>query len=281
MKKSNYILVASTILLTFSLITFGARRYTRPLQTQPAQPTQPAQSILQAEQLSPSYFNPALISTVNIGLTGLRIVIPDIPPTMAGLGPSIERKLSDADPRLAVLLRNGAVAGVAPVPQITVYIARLMLTANRPPVFSVRTILSANIQIPSISGPAIFSDVDVWARADTIQAPNINAEVAAVTTLVNKHFDEFITDFIQANTPVEIPADVNRPNTDAAQLNITEPNTPALSGEYNYIASKSQLIFHKLDCPAAKSILVKNRVYYKTREEAIAAGKKPCSICKP
>ena len=263
--------MAVIILLTFSFVSFGARYMPRGRQGQPAQPVQP----LQMEPLSPASFNPALV-----GLNALRLAIPDIPPTLAGLGPNVERKLAEADPHLTTLLKNGAAAGITVTPQIVIYITKLSLTPNRPPVFSVRTTLSANVPVPSVTAATTtLIEVDVWSRADTIQATNINAELNAVTTLVNKHIDEFISDFTLANTTPEMPTDVNKTNIE--QANLTEPNNPSTMAQYNFIASKSQLVFHKLDCPLVKNILAKNRIYFKTKEEAIAAGKKPCTRCKP
>jgi phosphatidylserine/phosphatidylglycerophosphate/cardiolipin synthase-like enzyme len=46
-----------------------------------------------------------------------------------------------------------------------------------------------------------------------------------------------------------------------------------------YMASKRSEVFHKAGCKAAAKISEKNLVRYATREEAIAAGKKPCHEC--
>lgn len=48
-----------------------------------------------------------------------------------------------------------------------------------------------------------------------------------------------------------------------------------------YVGNKSSKKFHRLDCPWAKKISERNRVYFKTREEAIKQGYTPCSVCKP
>lgn len=48
-----------------------------------------------------------------------------------------------------------------------------------------------------------------------------------------------------------------------------------------FVASKNSDLFHKIDCPSAKRITEKNAVYFKTAQEAAAAGKKPCARCKP
>ncbi len=51
--------------------------------------------------------------------------------------------------------------------------------------------------------------------------------------------------------------------------------------ESKYVSSKNSQIFHKASCPSAKRIAMGNLVSYATRDEAIAAGKKPCERCNP
>lgn len=51
--------------------------------------------------------------------------------------------------------------------------------------------------------------------------------------------------------------------------------------EATFVASKNSQVFHKASCPSAKRISSNNLVSYATRDEAIAAGKKPCERCNP
>jgi micrococcal nuclease len=48
-----------------------------------------------------------------------------------------------------------------------------------------------------------------------------------------------------------------------------------------FVAGSNGKTFHRSDCAWAKGIDPSALVNYKTREEATAAGKKPCRICKP
>lgn len=48
-----------------------------------------------------------------------------------------------------------------------------------------------------------------------------------------------------------------------------------------FIASKSGKVFHKPTCSHAKRIGDKTKVVYKTRDEAVTAGRKPCQTCNP
>ena len=54
----------------------------------------------------------------------------------------------------------------------------------------------------------------------------------------------------------------------------------ARAGE-GYVASALSTRFHVASCVYAGKISAENRVYYASREEALAAGKKPCLYCCP
>lgn len=51
--------------------------------------------------------------------------------------------------------------------------------------------------------------------------------------------------------------------------------------DYPYVASKYRKSFHYTWCSWAKKISEKNRKYFKTRQEAIKAGLRPCKVCNP
>jgi len=48
-----------------------------------------------------------------------------------------------------------------------------------------------------------------------------------------------------------------------------------------FVASKNSMVFHRVGCRWAGNISDLNRVTYKTRQEAIADGKRPCKSCNP
>ena len=47
-----------------------------------------------------------------------------------------------------------------------------------------------------------------------------------------------------------------------------------------YVASASREPFHKPTCAWAKKIAAKNLESFKTRDQAIKAGHRPCKVCK-
>lgn len=50
---------------------------------------------------------------------------------------------------------------------------------------------------------------------------------------------------------------------------------------YKYVASKNSKVFHYVWCEYAQKIKPENRIYFSTREEALASGRRPCKVCKP
>ncbi|HUT53360.1 MAG TPA: Ada metal-binding domain-containing protein [bacterium] len=56
---------------------------------------------------------------------------------------------------------------------------------------------------------------------------------------------------------------------------------PDAAGEEKYCASRSSKVFHLRTCPQAARIKPENLVRFKTREEAMAKGRKPCKLCSP
>lgn len=72
------------------------------------------------------------------------------------------------------------------------------------------------------------------------------------------------------------------PKTAAAPAGQQPPaavDNPA--AENGFVASKSGKVFHKSTCPHAKRIADNTKVVYQTRDEAIAAGRRPCQTCNP
>jgi lysophospholipase L1-like esterase len=58
------------------------------------------------------------------------------------------------------------------------------------------------------------------------------------------------------------------------------PATPA-DPEVHYVASKTSKVFHKSTCRFAGSISETNRQTFSGREQAAAAGRRPCRTCNP
>ena len=57
------------------------------------------------------------------------------------------------------------------------------------------------------------------------------------------------------------------------------PQTPPTQGEARFIGNINSQVFHSLGCGSLPA--PHNRIYFNTREEAEAAGHRPCSRCRP
>lgn len=57
--------------------------------------------------------------------------------------------------------------------------------------------------------------------------------------------------------------------------------TTAPAPEVRYVASRVRFPFHRPGCKWAARISPKNLQVFATREEAIAAGHRPCKECQP
>ena len=67
-----------------------------------------------------------------------------------------------------------------------------------------------------------------------------------------------------------------------AQANAAESRpTTAPAPQVRYVASKVRFPFHRPDCKWAARISPKNLEVFETREDAIAAGHRPCKVCNP
>ncbi len=77
-----------------------------------------------------------------------------------------------------------------------------------------------------------------------------------------------------------VPCKVCKPDLAAGGEKSSKTTAPdAAEGEY--WASSQGKAFHRPSCEWAKKISAANLVKYKTREAALASGKKPCSSCNP
>jgi len=53
----------------------------------------------------------------------------------------------------------------------------------------------------------------------------------------------------------------------------------ALAQTGNYVASSQSDVFHRPSCRYVDQIKPENKIYFSTRDEAIASGRRPCKVC--
>ncbi len=73
--------------------------------------------------------------------------------------------------------------------------------------------------------------------------------------------------------PTEMPGAI--PTT---PTKVSPASPPANSG---YVASKTSKIFHRADCYHVRRMNMAKAVNFKTRQEAIKTGRRPCKSCNP
>jgi len=77
------------------------------------------------------------------------------------------------------------------------------------------------------------------------------------------------------------PTEPNAPGSASIGQSKSSPQNLQAVSQFPFVASRSGLVFHRPDCRWAQNISGDNRLGYKTREEALQTGKRPCKSCKP
>lgn len=86
----------------------------------------------------------------------------------------------------------------------------------------------------------------------------------------------------EAVSAVHVTVSPVRDTSAPAETDTPADQTPApVQLQGSYTASSRSDKFHMPFCPAAARISEDNRVWFSTRDEAVAAGYSPCGRCKP
>lgn len=62
---------------------------------------------------------------------------------------------------------------------------------------------------------------------------------------------------------------------------VSSPPVAVQTKEWKYVASKNSKVFHRHDCKWARKIGPKNFIGFKSREEVVKSGRRPCKSCGP
>jgi len=90
------------------------------------------------------------------------------------------------------------------------------------------------------------------------------------------------TDEVQRSSVVDLSAPtVAQEPTPFPAPTLAPTDPPVSSGGCAYIGNKNSKVFHHASCSSVKQMSEGNRVCFGSREEAIAAGYRPCGRCKP
>ena len=169
------------------------------------------------------------------------------------------------------------------MPELTVDIDVLRFEGEQV-FFSIRASLARPVYIVVMDAglgnvkPGVMVKAAVWTIASGIFPATMEDLRGRISEVALQQTKAFIAVWVGSNPP-----DKKWPNTNAT---IVEPRasegrvgSASLGGQY--VGSKNSSVFHSPGCRSVKRISAKNLVWYKTRSEAIKAGKRPCKICKP
>ncbi len=237
----------------------------------------------QIEPPEPEY-QPLLIGRANPALTGIdnlhvTIIHSNEEPNALNwekLEDQVKNKLNKAG--IKVFSPEPGVMYKLPIwPELKIRVDMLKLEQTKQYVFHIQTLLakSTYVQVK----PTIRQKADVWKTEPVMQIASIQNTPTSVTNIVLEHTDVFIDAWRAANPKGIQPVDANAIGIKPARQ-IKAP-TEQVPTENFYIASKNSKVFHRPDCRWAKKIAPKNLVRYKTREDAVNDGKRPCKMCKP
>ncbi|HOV77008.1 MAG TPA: Ada metal-binding domain-containing protein [Sedimentisphaerales bacterium] len=178
-------------------------------------------------------------------------------------------------------------AGMMPVEEnsestqrLLVYIEGVEVPGSDQYVYRVQTALWRFMIIPGQGNRQI--QVEAW-RVRPMMAVAARAKTGdAILAAVLVQTDVFIEARKVARS---LPEGIKDARKDSATKGaVDSPPSPQVAqseSAYPFVASKSSDVFHRSDCRWAQNISGDNRLGYKTREEAVQNGKRPCKSCKP
>jgi hypothetical protein len=144
--------------------------------------------------------------------------------------------------------------------------------------FILRVQISMAKKLPLDKNSDYYVMADVW---KTEPATRLVSKINLANNLTEMALEQ-VRVFI-ASKSASKPSDVNQisPQFIKSSVEIKTKSEKQKNIESKFVASKNSLIFHKASCSSAKRISANNLVSYAARDEAIAAGKKPCERCNP
>ena len=239
---------------------------------------------------SPNPDEPILIAPPNPALVGIEplavvITTQDQEPNRIGLDSKVlktevERTLEKAG--IKVLASKGRVTLKSDIsPDLRISIETLYLGNLQQCVFRIQTSLSRAVRLDGQSN--LLFKANVWTAGPLMQIGQLKDIRSKVTKVALSQVDTFILAYRTASQTAHILPDANDATIvqiPATTKSLQQPVRKTV-GDYQYVASKNSTVFHTLTCRSAKRISPENLVAYKTRQEAINAGKRPCKLCTP
>ena len=187
----------------------------------------------------------------------------------------LEENVKERLHRAGIKLDTPTADNILSSPELRIYISMLAPEDSQQHVFHIRTTLARAVCLKDKQNPVYKSDI--WQAIPVMQTASAENTPAKVTDVVLEQVDGFIKIYKATNPPGKQLSDESINETDSS----IAPEKQIDAAEHKYVASKSSNIFHKPECRWAQNISKRNLITYKSREEAIKAGKRPCKTCNP
>jgi hypothetical protein len=166
-----------------------------------------------------------------------------------------------------------------PAPRLVVRIENTLVPDCDKCVCRVQVSLMRPVILPN--QPEVQIQAEVW-QGQPVTAVVARPEAAeAVSTAVLAQVGAFTAAHRAArSSPASVPS-VRQDFSAPPAAGSAPAGPPQTTSGHSFVSSKSSEVFHRADCRWAQGIAADNRVGYKSREEAVQAGKRPCKTCKP
>lgn len=244
--------------------------------------------VASAQTELPDYSDLTLIGQANAALTGIREINFFNPgPAVtteneqwvrdtAGTSGSISRTCVAKLEKTGLKVHNH---GSLIRPELVVHTELLYLPDSQALAFYVQSSFSRILALPDRSQTKVGAVV--WTSAPIMHVVSTEDMSEKISEAVLHQIEAFAVQWSAANNSDAKAPDANeiKPQSRRAATSRKAPGQDTV--EASFVASKNSKVFHKPDCSSARRILPENLVPYKTRDEAINAGKRPCKRCKP
>lgn len=199
------------------------------------------------------------------------------------LAAKIEQRLKNTGLKIPDPNQAGRTSVPFDIPQFSVNVAVRLLDGDQM-LFSVRTSLARPVYIAIRDNgcehlkPGRMVKAAVWTYASAIYPATTKNLQERITDMALQETDVFVAAWVASNPPQRAGSGTNAAVIEKPQ---TKKPVNSTAAEYPYVASKNSKVFHVPGCRFAKRISPENLTGYKSRGEAISAGKRPCKLCKP
>jgi hypothetical protein len=126
-------------------------------------------------------------------------------------------------------------------------------------------------------------EAEVWRLRPAIEVAAANEVGRVIAAAVLAQVEVFVDAYTSARRlqARALAAEPNTPGSGTPGRTQSSPQNLQAASPFPFVASRNGSVFHRADCRWAQNISADNRVGYKTREEALQAGKRPCKTCQP